>query len=193
MKRTSLLSVLALAVALPAFSLATTPGETFVTNWDYDGDGQVTLSEVLERRADLFASFDENGDGVLSPTELAAHNAAAVSMREANGAPLGMGPGGGLGRGFGNGPGGGRGQALASQQGFGRGPGAGGGMMRGMRGQAPMQVQGQQFAGARLDANHDGTVSQDEFVNMGKAWFARFDRDGDGVVLPTDFPSVARW
>jgi Ca2+-binding EF-hand superfamily protein len=205
MKRTALISALALAVALPFSAQAATPGENFITTWDYDGNGQVTLAEVLERRADLFSSFDENEDGVLSAAELAAHDAMRDQMQQQD--RLGWSddtrPAQQLGQGFGRGPGAlqqqgaGQGGRLAQrgpqggfshgpglqQQGFGGGPGA----MRGAQGQ------GQQMAGIGLDADRDGSVSRDEFVNLGRQWFARFDRDGDGVVLPTDFGTGRRW
>lgn len=195
MKRTALLSAIALAVALPFAASAATPGENFVTTWDYDGNGKVTLAEVLERRADLFAGFDENEDGVLSAEELAAHDEMRASMQEARPDVAPQAPAGGR---FAN--------AGQQRQGRGRGPGAqqqgrGPGMaMRGPqggRGPGAMQpgwgAQGGAQQQIALDANDDGIITRDEFVNQGKAWFARFDRDGDGEVLPTDFGPASRW
>jgi len=42
------------------------------------------------------------------------------------------------------------------------------------------------------DAHGDGAVSEDEFVSAGEAWFARFDRNGDGVVTVEDFGAARR-
>lgn len=295
MKRSaSLLSVMALVVAMPVAAQAVTPGENFLTNWDYNGDGQVSLSEVLERRGDLFDSFDANSDGVLSAEELAAHNDMRGQMTQQNqlgrtdarpmqqqgyaqmgpqgqgygrgqagpgmmqpqqqggrwaqGNPQGQGYGPGAmqqpqgyaqggrfaqtgpqgqgygpngapgimqpqgygqgpqwaqgpqAQGFGAGP---MGQAQPGYgQGFGRGPamamqtpqgqayGPGAGQMNG-QGFGP-GAQGQQMAALGLDTNGDGTVTRDEFVARGNDWFARFDRDGNGVVLPEDF-GTRRW
>ena len=52
-----------------------------------DGDGTVTLDEVKERRGDLFASFDENEDGKLTPEEFAVHDQMrdAIRLRQDNG------------------------------------------------------------------------------------------------------------
>lgn len=95
MKRTSILTATILALALPMAAPAQSwnPGENFMTNWDYDGDGKVTAAEVLERRGDLFDGFDENEDGVLSPQELADHNAMRDAMQDAQDRPAMMGQG----------------------------------------------------------------------------------------------------
>ncbi|RYH08767.1 EF-hand domain-containing protein [Tropicimonas sp. IMCC6043] len=47
------------------------PGVNFLTNWDADEDGRITLEELQSRRDDLFAGFDENEDGVLNADEFA--------------------------------------------------------------------------------------------------------------------------
>ena len=57
--------------------------------------------------------------------------------------------------------------------GTGRGPG-----MEGGRGLADP---------GRLDADGDGAVSRDEFLQGSGEWFSRRDRDGDGVLTMRDF------
>jgi hypothetical protein len=41
------------------------------------------------------------------------------------------------------------------------------------------------------DADRDGVVTRDEFMQYRDANFARLDRNGDGVVSPADFPRLA--
>ncbi|MBY6092227.1 EF-hand domain-containing protein [Maritimibacter alkaliphilus] len=60
--------LLALA-ATPALAQDNQPGQHFIEGWDADGDGKVTLAELVTRRADVFYMFDENEDGMLSPGE----------------------------------------------------------------------------------------------------------------------------
>ncbi len=256
MKRTTtLLSAAALALTMPLSVNAQVPGEDFLNNWDYDGDGQVTLAEVLERRADLFDGFDADENGVLSEEEMADHNAMRDAMQSTHERPETAGggwgrQGGGFGRGMGMGPQGGgqrgpmmqqpgygygqpqggwgygqpqgfgygqpQGFGYGQPQGFGYGAGPGWGPQQGMMqpgwgpnmgprggmggqpggwgqpgaqpGTGPQPRQGQMEAG--LDANGDGQISRDEFVNAGKAWLPRFDRNGDGVVDASDFPAA---
>lgn len=45
------------------------PGAHFIENWDMDGDGQVTVAEVTEKRGDIFYMFDQDEDGFLSAPE----------------------------------------------------------------------------------------------------------------------------
>ena len=45
------------------------PGENFMENWDEDSNGSVTLAEVIERRSNIFSSFDENNDNFLDKSE----------------------------------------------------------------------------------------------------------------------------
>ena len=126
MKRTALISAALVAVALPLSAqdgTAWNPGENFVTNWDYDDDGKVTLAEVLERRGDLFVSFDDNEDGDLTPEEFANHDQMRDAMWEMRDeARDGMAPGQGRGQGQGMGQqqGRGQGQGMGRQQGQGR-------------------------------------------------------------------------
>ncbi|SMH36919.1 hypothetical protein [Maritimibacter sp. HL-12] len=234
---TSLLSAALLALALPVAGFAQAPGENFFINWDTDSDGKVTLEEVLERRGDLFTTFDFDEDGFLSAEELTNHDAMRDAMQAAQERPdMAMrGQQGRFGGGYGRGPGvarqgqmmpapgwGGQPQGYGygvphpgwsqAPQGWGQGaaqpgwdgaPGWGYGPPQGMmqpgwNGQ-PMPPHGgmagpqamQQQVGGTLDADGDGQISRDEFVNTGEAWLARFDRNRDGVVNAQDFPATA--
>ncbi len=42
------------------------PGQHFMDSWDLDKNGEVTVEEIAERRADIFYTFDEEDDGYLS-------------------------------------------------------------------------------------------------------------------------------
>ncbi|WP_162683350.1 EF-hand domain-containing protein [Rhodobacteraceae bacterium DSL-40] len=57
------------------------PGEQFMVMWDLDGDGTVTLDEIRERRADIFAGFDTDEDGYLDDEEFAAIDETRAEMR----------------------------------------------------------------------------------------------------------------
>lgn len=61
------LSITATAFVLTASAALaqTTPGDQFMQAWDLNGDGTATLAELQEMRGNVFASFDENDDGVL--------------------------------------------------------------------------------------------------------------------------------
>jgi len=119
MKRRSLtITAAVIAFALPLAASAVTPGENFLTNWDLDEDGKVTLEEVLERRGDLFSSFDADEDGSLSAAEMADHDAMREAMQAAQERPANAGRGAGQGqRGQGGGQGGGR--MMPAQPGWG--------------------------------------------------------------------------
>lgn len=58
------------------------PGAHFIESWDLDEDGQVTLAEVTERRGDIFVTFDEEDDGVLSPQDYVMFDAARAADQE---------------------------------------------------------------------------------------------------------------
>ncbi|WP_068109563.1 EF-hand domain-containing protein [Tropicimonas marinistellae] len=88
MKRT-VISALAIAASLSAPAMAQqaapggfAPGETFLSMWDGDADGTVTLEEIQARRADIFASFDADEDGALSADEFAALDAARADAMQ---------------------------------------------------------------------------------------------------------------
>jgi len=43
--------------------------ERFMTNWDLDGNGAITLAEVMEMRENISYSFDSNADGAIDGAE----------------------------------------------------------------------------------------------------------------------------
>lgn len=70
----TLIATAAAAVLLSTAAIAGGSGEgahgtKFIEEWDINGDGQVSADDVASRRADIFATFDENDDGVLSAAE----------------------------------------------------------------------------------------------------------------------------
>src|ERR1700761_1088146 len=100
---------------------------------DTDGDGRVSKAEYLARADERFARMDKNGDGQLTPDEMAPRREAA--------APAGT-------------------DAAA--------PPAAGGMMSRMF--------------ERLDTNHDGKVSREEYRAMAAERFDRMDINHDGFL-----------
>lgn len=249
--------VLATALASGPMLVPATASNTFqdhlTTNWDENGDGRISLQEVLQRREALFASFDANDDGFLDPGEVKAlddmrrnerQQMRGQAMMPGPGGPMGQGPRQGMGGPMqanqqnGPCPGGGQmrghGGPGMQQQGYGYGHGPMGQHMQGgpqygqwnapWMGQRPMHGQGWQGGpgmhqgygygqgmqqqgygngpgprgpgmgqgmqpgmGRMMDADRDGKISKAEFVNMGERWFARFDRNGDGMIDSRDF------
>lgn len=178
-----------------------TYSDHFMTNWDENSDGKVTLEETIARRDAMFAAFDADSDGFLTPEELKTRD----QMREEQWKGLaeqGIQPGhpkGGMGQGM-NGPGHGQGmgQGWGMRQGQGHGMRQGQGMGYGndqaMRGQGMGQGMGMRQGqgmgmrqGRGMDTDRDGRVSKAEFAGMSERWFARFDRNADGAIDPRDF------
>ena len=93
MKRILLLTA-AIALGSAAYAQQGNPGGHFIENWDMNEDGQVTLAEATEKRGDIFTTFDENDDGVLSTDDYAMFDEARANDHEAM-ADGGMGQGGG--------------------------------------------------------------------------------------------------
>ena len=100
MKRAFTSAVVTFALAGAAFAQQGNPGAHFLQNWDDDGNGSVTLEEAQTKRANLFTSFDEDADGLLSEAEYGAFDemraADQAQMREEMGGQ-GMGMGKGMG------------------------------------------------------------------------------------------------
>ncbi len=70
MRRSILTAALVAATALPVWAAShAVPGAHFIENWDENGDGQVTLAETAQKRADIFFMFDQDENGALSPAE----------------------------------------------------------------------------------------------------------------------------
>ncbi len=150
---------LALPLALGLAPMAATaqtfaPGQQFLTMWDRNSDGAVTLPEARERRDEIFTTFDANADGILSPDELAALDDARTDMRaQMQDARTEAGMGKGMGMGMG--------------QGKGAGAGGGGAALRDANGDG--QVTREEFVGlttaffARMDRNGDGSLTTGDF------------------------------
>jgi hypothetical protein len=168
MKRIPLL-IAAITLGSVAYAQQNVPGAHFIENWDFNEDGQVTKEEAVERRGDIFTTFDENDDGILSASDYAAFDEARAADHES------MPQGGGMGQGKGMGQGGGMGQGKGMGQG--RGMGTGGGQYG--RGEGMTM----QFN----DVNSDGQVSREEFMARTDDWYAMMDKNGDGTITAADF------
>jgi Ca2+-binding EF-hand superfamily protein len=167
---TALISLLGLGAAV---AQTEAPGAQFVTQWDADGDGQVTLAEATEKRGDIFVMFDADDNGTFSADELA-----AIDAHHAAEAENGHGPMAGMQDGMQAGHG--------AMDGNGKGMGKGMGQGHGPQGkQGGMQGAGAMLAG--LDTDSDGLISKTEFVAGTTDWFARMDRNSDGVITSADF------
>lgn len=81
MKRIVILAA-ALAIGTTAYAANGQPGAHFLESWDMNEDGQVTLEEATERRGDIFYTFDENDDGMLSAQDYTAFDAARAADHE---------------------------------------------------------------------------------------------------------------
>ena len=186
------------ATLLASTASAETFNEHFMSNWDLNSDGAVTLGEVKERRESVFAAFDANEDGFIDAEERKAmdemrDNEHASMAEDGIQRPSGMGQGQGMGQGRGQGMGQGHGQGQGRGMGPGKGMGPGNGMGqgmgqgRGMGGQFQMNAEDGMHKGRMIDANGDGKFSRDEFIGMSETWFARLDRSGDGKIDTADF------
>lgn len=173
------------ATLMSTAARAETFTEHFMSNWDLDSNGAVTLAEVRERRDNVFSSFDSNEDGYLDAEE----RGTMAEMRDTEHASManeGIERPRGLGHGQGNGMGPGKGRGM---QGHGKGQGMQGhGMQgRGMDGQFRMNAEAGMHDGRMIDADGDGKFSHDEFVGMSERWLARLDVSGDGQISEQDF------
>lgn len=79
--------ILATALVLSAGSAIARddPGAHFLSVWDLDRDGTVTLAEAQEQRTNVFNTFDENTDGLLDAAEYAVFNAHREKDAQLNG------------------------------------------------------------------------------------------------------------
>ncbi|MFZ7092319.1 EF-hand domain-containing protein [Primorskyibacter sp. 2E233] len=84
MKSIALALLLASAPAL-AFAQQGQPGAHFVENWDLDGNGSVSLEEAVERRGDVFTTFDADEDGFLDDAEYTLFDEARATDMEGQG------------------------------------------------------------------------------------------------------------
>lgn len=144
MKRLTLTAAAAaLMLATTAFAQQGNPGGHFIENWDQDGDGAVSAAEIAEKRANVFASFDANEDGVLDAEEYALFDEARANDQAQ------MGGGHGKGK---NGP------EAPMERGFNDTNGDGLVSAEEWAAASPMMF-------AQLDKNGDGTVTTDDFGN----------------------------
>lgn len=91
-----------LILTAPAFA-QDAPGEHFITNFDVNEDGAVTLAEAREKRGEIFYMFDQDEDGTLSDEEYSLLDQAHADESAEPGASAQSGHGNGDGRGAGNG------------------------------------------------------------------------------------------
>lgn len=89
-KRASLALALMVMVA-PTWAQTHQPGAHFIESWDVDGDGAVSLDDIIARRSDVFLSFDANDNGTLDAEEYVYFDEARANDMKHN-----AGPGGGL-------------------------------------------------------------------------------------------------
>lgn len=178
------------AIAATAASANTAYRDHFLTNWDENGDGKVTIEETIARRDAMFAAFDADSDGFLTPEELKMRDQMRAEQWKGlaeQGIQPGMhgqgmnGPGKGWGMQQGQGMRHGQGWGMQNGQGMRHGQGQGMAMRQGMGGQ------GMGGQGRGMDVDRDGRVSKAEFTGMSERWFARFDRNGDKAIDALDF------
>ena len=74
-----LISTVLISLSAVSAQAAGMPGAGFLENWDANANGSVTLAEVLEKRENIFYTFDESGDGVLTSEEYVAFDEARAA------------------------------------------------------------------------------------------------------------------
>jgi len=166
MTRLPLLTAAFLMSATALCAQTGNPGAHFITNWDADGDGAVTLAEATAKREDVFTAFDADEDGRLSAEEYALFDEARANDQAEMRAEMARNGGQGQGQG----------QGLGQGQGAGQGPGQG----IGMNEENGMML-------AFNDTNSDGFVAREEFVGRTPEWITLMDRNADGQVTADDF------
>ena len=87
------LTVLATCMTLmPIAAVAQdTPGTHFVENWDMDGNGAVSLEEIIERREIVFNMFDNDQNGTLDAAEYVIFDETRAADMEINAGGHGQG------------------------------------------------------------------------------------------------------
>jgi hypothetical protein len=86
MKTLSIVAAALLISGTAAFAQQGNPGAHFIENWDLDSNGSVSLDEVIEKRGDVFVTFDADNNGALSAEEYVAFDEArATDMAQMGG------------------------------------------------------------------------------------------------------------
>ncbi|PID37054.1 MAG: hypothetical protein CR993_01960 [Rhodobacterales bacterium] len=86
--RSLILITAAFAFAAPVAAHADVFSEHFLSKYDANGDGAVSLEEVKKKRTRGFGKWDANGDGQLDPNEygaLKAHHATQEALHRSHG------------------------------------------------------------------------------------------------------------
>ena len=71
-------------VSSTAFAENHQPGAYFIENWDLDGDGAVSLEDIMTRRGDVFFTFDADENGALDAEEYVLFDEARANDMENN-------------------------------------------------------------------------------------------------------------
>ncbi len=83
--RATLATSVLLTLSAPIWAESQQPGAHFITSWDMNGDGAVSLEDIKTRRADVFAAFDSDENGVLDADEYVFFDEARANDMKANG------------------------------------------------------------------------------------------------------------
>ena len=78
MIRMAPMAVLAMMLGLPA-QAQDSAAQKFMSNWDLNGDGAIPLAEARQMRENIFAAFDTDENGRLSPEEYDMFDAARAN------------------------------------------------------------------------------------------------------------------
>ena len=79
MKTLSIVAAALMISGTAALAQQGNPGAHFIENWDLDSNGSVSLEEVIEKRGDVFVTFDADNNGVLSAEEYVAFDEARAA------------------------------------------------------------------------------------------------------------------
>ena len=163
MTRLTLATAALLLSTATAFAQGSGHGAHFISNWDQDGDGVVTLEEATTNAAMCSPRLTADEDGKLSAEEYALFDEMRATDQAQMQEEMGMGQGAGAGQGKGKGKG--HSMGMGGQMG-----GEEGGMQRGFN-----------------DADATAFVTREEFMAKTPDWIAMMDRNGDGKVMADDF------
>jgi len=182
-----LIATLAASVALPALAAGDHDGkrgkrdgrhgpsiERLMENFDLNKDGSITPDEVLQHRADIFASIDADSDGELTKDELKKFGDMRKEMRKQAREDMKA-----------------NGEKKRDKERHAMGGDHDGERKHeGKRGEHHGKKgrhggHGRDFS--RLDNDGNGTVSVEEFTSMSDRMFKHLDRNEDGAINKDDF------